>query len=124
MAYEKQTWVTGEVITKEKLNHMEDGIANGGSSYFRVNVTSANFNYTLDKTWAEIKNAVDSGMIVMPVDADEAGTDFQYLFYIGYDDLEDVYVVSTVRFLGPTPTNLEFTTSDPDGYPTTDLSNH
>lgn len=28
MAYEKQTWVTGEVITKEKLNHIEDGIAN------------------------------------------------------------------------------------------------
>lgn len=26
MAYEKQTWTTGEVITQEKLNHMEDGI--------------------------------------------------------------------------------------------------
>ena len=26
MAYEKQTWTTGEVITAEKLNHMEDGI--------------------------------------------------------------------------------------------------
>ena len=29
MAYEKQTWTTGEVITQEKLNHMEDGIAEG-----------------------------------------------------------------------------------------------
>lgn len=26
MAYEKQTWQTGDVITQEKLNHMEDGI--------------------------------------------------------------------------------------------------
>ena len=25
--YEKQTWITGDVITEEKLNHMEDGIA-------------------------------------------------------------------------------------------------
>lgn len=25
MAYEKQTWTTGEVITAEKLNHIEDG---------------------------------------------------------------------------------------------------
>ena len=33
MAYEKQTWVTGEVITKEKLNHMEDGISTGGGIY-------------------------------------------------------------------------------------------
>lgn len=30
MAYEKQTWTTGEVITQEKLNHMEQGIANAG----------------------------------------------------------------------------------------------
>lgn len=27
MAYEKHTWQDGEVITKEKLNNMEDGIA-------------------------------------------------------------------------------------------------
>ena len=27
MSYEKQTWVVGETITAEKLNHMEDGIA-------------------------------------------------------------------------------------------------
>lgn len=26
MAYDKYTWQTGEVITQEKLNHMEDGI--------------------------------------------------------------------------------------------------
>lgn len=34
MAYEKQTWTCGEVITADKLNHMEDGIASaseGGS---------------------------------------------------------------------------------------------
>lgn len=27
MAYEKQTWADGEIITKEKLNHIEEGIA-------------------------------------------------------------------------------------------------
>ena len=27
MAYEKNTWVTGDTITAEKLNHMENGIA-------------------------------------------------------------------------------------------------
>ena len=31
MAYDKQTWVSGEVITAVKLNHMEDGIASAGS---------------------------------------------------------------------------------------------
>lgn len=28
MTYEKQTWSDGEVITKEKLNHIEEGIQN------------------------------------------------------------------------------------------------
>lgn len=32
MAYEKQTWQTGDVITADKLNHIEDGIASGGSA--------------------------------------------------------------------------------------------
>ena len=26
MSYEKQTWVTGDIVTSAKLNHMEDGI--------------------------------------------------------------------------------------------------
>ena len=30
MAYEKHTWIDGEVITEDKLNHIEDGIANAG----------------------------------------------------------------------------------------------
>lgn len=28
MAYEKQTWTDGETITKAKLDHIEEGIAN------------------------------------------------------------------------------------------------
>lgn len=30
MAYEKQQWVSGDIITAEKLNHMEDGIDEAG----------------------------------------------------------------------------------------------
>lgn len=30
MAYTKQTWQNGDIITDDKLNHMEDGIANAG----------------------------------------------------------------------------------------------
>ena len=32
MAYEKQEWKTGDLITEGKLNHMEDGIANASDS--------------------------------------------------------------------------------------------
>ena len=33
MSYAKQTWQTGDTITAEKLNHMEDGIAAAGGEY-------------------------------------------------------------------------------------------
>ena len=52
MAYEKQTWVTGEVITKEKLNHMEDGIANSGEAI----IVEQNEEMALNYTWQEIKD--------------------------------------------------------------------
>lgn len=32
MSYTKQTWATGDIITAEKLNHMEDGIAGAGET--------------------------------------------------------------------------------------------
>ena len=28
MAYTKNTWNTGDIVSSQKLNHMEDGIAN------------------------------------------------------------------------------------------------
>lgn len=69
MSYAKQTWVSGEVITATKLNHIEDGIANsGGASSLMVNVTDTtvdNFTFTLDKTFVEIKAVMDAGGLVV-----------------------------------------------------------
>lgn len=60
MAYKKQTWATGDVITEEKLNHIEDGLANAGG----VLVVNDN-DGTLDKTWKEIHDALVSGTNVI-----------------------------------------------------------
>lgn len=49
MAYEKQTWACGDTITADKLNHMEDGIANAGGyecSESRVVLTEEDINAT------------------------------------------------------------------------------
>lgn len=46
MAYDKQTWVSGEVITATKLNHMEDGIAGAGSG-------GGSFIITITTTWTQ-----------------------------------------------------------------------
>ncbi len=69
MSYEKNTWATGDVVTSEKLNHMEDGIAEGGSGGTPIiNTTrTAGSDYstvfTFDKTFAEVKAMLDAGQI-------------------------------------------------------------
>ena len=90
MAYTKQTWQTGETITQEKLNHMEDGIedayelpavtetdngkvlgvengawsaVNGGKVYI-IKCLWDGSTYTLDKSYEEITNAIKQGYAV------------------------------------------------------------
>ena len=63
MAYEKQTWNTGDVITAEKLNHMEEGINRPTGGLFVSKVTSFDgTSITLDHTFEEILAAFEAGM--------------------------------------------------------------
>lgn len=41
MAYEKQTWVSGEIVTSQKMNHIEDGIEAAAQSGGGGNASSA-----------------------------------------------------------------------------------
>ena len=43
MAYEKQTWTDGEIVSSEKLNHIEQGLNNV------TNVMTVSINYDNDK---------------------------------------------------------------------------
>jgi len=49
MSYTKQTWATGDTVTADKLNHMEDGIegAGGGGGGFDV-VISCDDNFFIN----------------------------------------------------------------------------
>lgn len=47
-SYEKQTWTTGDVITAEKLNHIEEGIESGiGTATLTLNVHNESSNGTI-----------------------------------------------------------------------------
>ena len=83
MAYEKQTWVNGDVITAEKMNHMEDGIADAGggdTDAFVINVSR-----DTDKPW----------IFVSDKSLDEIGT-----AYIAGKQLEVVFENHTYSFGG------------------------
>lgn len=75
MAYTKQTWANGDVITADKLNHMEDGIESVESAMFLITLEQSGDNYTIDKTMAEIMSAYNSGLIPVV----KYGNNFLYL---------------------------------------------
>ena len=58
MAYTKNTWNTGDIVSSQKLNHMEDGIA-GAYEVMVINNTEE----MLDKTWQEIYDAMAQGKL-------------------------------------------------------------
>ena len=64
MSYTKQTWQTGDVITAEKLNHMEDGIGSDEVGNFLIKFTPTSpITGTIDKTYSEIIAAIQNGQI-------------------------------------------------------------
>ena len=71
MAYQKQNWQTGETITAQKLNHIEDGISNntGGGSSDNVLTVEAYFDssdnrFKLNKTYRQIEEAFPNLRII------------------------------------------------------------
>ena len=63
MSYEKQTWANGDVITAEKLNHVEDGVQNNDPFIINVsgsliNQPGGSWSYSCDKKAKEIVAAL------------------------------------------------------------------
>lgn len=50
MSYDKYTWTTGETITAEKLNHIEDGIAGSGCGFEYSEESTLVFDGTIEAT--------------------------------------------------------------------------
>lgn len=65
MSYEKQTWTTGDIITAEKLNHIENGIENSNNSNPLIIFTPGNSttevrcNYTTDEVAEMLGKDID-----------------------------------------------------------------
>lgn len=61
--YEKQTWASGDVITAEKLNHIEDGVAD--KEVLKITFTGGGDNVTTDVTAAEAEAAWNAGKTII-----------------------------------------------------------
>ena len=81
MSYTKQNWQSGDTITANKLNHMEDGIADGGGGggVVVVHITEEDDVATLDKTWNELQELLSSGALVATLWETSGFTTMQFL---------------------------------------------
>ena len=67
MSYTPTNWENGDIITAEKLNKLENGVADSGgsggdSNIFAIHYTiDGTFAATSDKTYTEIQTAVAAG---------------------------------------------------------------
>ena len=73
MAYTPTNWQNGDVITADKLNKLENGVASagGGSEELLVTFTIVNgdedYELSADKTFAEVSYAITEGIPVRGV---------------------------------------------------------
>lgn len=86
MSYTPTEWETGQTITAEKLNKLEQGVAGAGSGIFWATVTydEETETYKLDKSYNEIKAALQAGRIALVRGdySDDAYDDFITIDYI------------------------------------------
>lgn len=68
MAYDKNTWYSGDVVTSAKLNNIENGIANANGA---IEVTESDGVYTLHVTWNGLVSMIGNGaypFIAIPIE--------------------------------------------------------
>lgn len=82
--YNPTTWITGDTITAEKLNNLEQGIQNATSSNRLYLCT--NTSRTLDRTYNDIKNALLANKNIFLLVVDEGTTYYQLLIYLNKEE--------------------------------------
>lgn len=60
MAYEPTNWKKGDVVTAAKLNHLENGIADGAGELI-VHLTENDGTWSADQTFADIDSTYQNG---------------------------------------------------------------
>ena len=67
MSYTKQTWANGDLITADKLNHMEDGVADATPWVIEMTFVQDGYNSHCESTakWDDVAAAVKTGRNVV-----------------------------------------------------------
>ncbi len=90
MNYEKYNWQTGQVITAQKLNHIEDGLYD---SLFSI--VTANEDGSINATFEQVKQEIDKGKVVYvkyPITLNNGEVKYAFLnFFSKYNTFNEIY---------------------------------
>lgn len=114
MSYTKTNWETGDTITAEKLNNLENGVA--GNVFVIGEETVDLTTKILNKTWKEILTAMSNGSLCMILETDTnyARADFLQIAFMDDEDPQNItYSVSTID-------HFAYSTDSENGYPISD----
>lgn len=113
MSYTPTEWKTGDVITAEKLNNMEQGVAGSAKALF-LELNPGTF--ALNKTWREINSALSAGALCLfTIPEEDAGTSLAVVSTT-YQEENKYYVY--LNFERKETATLVFGALAPDDYPT------
>lgn len=95
MAYEPTVWKTGDIVTSTRLNKIENELANSsdGADMFIVTFTYGQLEYTADKTYSEILEALENGKSVMGICGRSTGPAVSVTYYEGEDHDRIIFVI-------------------------------
>ena len=112
--YEPTNWKTGDVVTSAKLNKLEQGVASCGLVVHVVaDATTEVQTKSLDKTYKQIKDAIENGFSPVILADYEGGAKYVDLVDIyGFNSQASVYAVHLAT------ADVTYTTDSEDGYPT------
>lgn len=114
MAYVKTNWQTGDIVTADKLNKLEDGVLSGGSAQVLTLTTDeATSITTINASWDDLYNTITSGKavgIVHTTDGTEFGTLTEFAYCIGVSEMqaEGATVYLAFFYVGSTKTEIVF----------------
>lgn len=100
MAYEKHTWETGEMITAEKLNNIEDGCNDTKQLIVHLTEQTGAWSFTIDKTYDDVAEFIYKGNYnVLLVGLNNiAGGTVHHLAKINYGNYEKYGGISQIEF--------------------------
>lgn len=116
------SWEAQMISENHAVNYQQGG-GGGSGGVFKINLTYAeDQTITMDKTWQEIKDAYDDGMILQAIQAEYmaeggyVGEEISILPVrtINYDTYNPSY---TIGLLVPNGASMLFYTNTPNGYP-------